>query len=467
MTIKLFSTLTRKKEEFVTIEPGKVRMYVCGPTVYNKAHVGHAMSALVFDVIRRYLEYRGYEVKHAMNFTDVDDKIINRAADLKMDPFALGQMYIDEFKTHLKDLNILPATINPLATHEMDQILSMVSALIEKGYAYEMDGDVYFRVKKDDDYGRLSGRKLDDMQSGSRIDVDDRKESPMDFALWKSVKPGEPYWESPWGHGRPGWHIECSAMSLHHLGEQIDIHGGGNDLIFPHHENEIAQTESVTGKEFAHYWVHNGMLQLSGEKMSKSLGNLVTIEEFLAQHSADVLRIMVLNSGYRNPLTFNDEVIGQAKKGLERLRSALKSAAGSASGLDAATKEQLNQQVEQTQSSFIQSMDDDFNSAGALGVLFELVRVINQARDSSASDAELKPGQEMIRSLCGVLGLQLQETETKGHDADAFIDLLLKLRTELRGQKLYEMGDSIRIRLADLNVVIEDTREGSTWHWQS
>ena len=467
MTVKLYNTLSRKKEEFDTIEPGKVRMYVCGPTVYNKAHVGHAMSALVFDVIRRYLEYRGFQVKHAMNFTDVDDKIIMRANDMGMDPFALGQQYIDEFRQHLEDLNILPATINPLATHEMSQIISMVSTLIEKGYAYSVDGDVYFRVLEDKDYGKLSGRKIEDMESGFRIDVDDRKESPFDFALWKSAKPGEPYWDSPWGQGRPGWHIECSAMSLHHLGEEIDIHGGGNDLIFPHHENEIAQSESVTGKPFARFWVHNGMLQLSGEKMSKSLGNLVTIEEFLENHSADVLRIMVLNSGYRNPLTFNDEVIGQAKKGLERLRSALKPAAASASGLDTGAKSQLDAQVEQTKEGFVQAMDDDFNSAGALGVLFEMVRVINQSRDNGATAAELQAAQETLQTLCGVLGLRLQEEESKSHDADAFIDMLVKLRSELRAQKMYAMGDQIRDDLAAQNVIIEDSREGSTWHWQS
>ena len=465
--IKLYNTLTRKKEEFTTVEPDKVRMYVCGPTVYNKAHVGHAMSALVFDVIRRYLEYRGYEVKHAMNFTDVDDKIIKRANEMNMDPFVLGHQYIDEFQEHLKDLNILPATINPLATEEMDNIISMVKTLEEKGYAYAAEGDVYFRVLKDEDYGKLSGRKIEDMESGFRIDVDDRKESPMDFALWKSVKPGEPSWESPWGNGRPGWHIECSAMSLNHLGEQIDIHGGGNDLIFPHHENEIAQTESVTGKTFATYWVHNGMLQLSGEKMSKSLGNLVTIEEFLEEHSADVLRMMVLNSGYRNPLTFNDEVMGQAKKALDRLRSALKPAAPGVAGLENALKTELDALVEKTNDGFIKVMDDDFNSAGALGILFDLVRVINQSRDAGATDAELSPAQETITKLTSVLGLTLQEGETKGHDADPFIDMLVTLRTDLRKEKLYAMGDQIRDQLAALNVVIEDSREGSTWHWQS
>ena len=326
MALQVYNTLTRKKEEFETIEPGKVRMYVCGPTVYDKAHVGHAMSALVFDVIRRYLEYRGYEVRHIMNFTDVDDKIILRAAKLGVDPFELAEGYIQQFAKHLEDLNILKATFNPRATGEMDNIIKLVQGLIDKGFAYETGGDVYFRVEKLTDYGKLSGRKLDDMRAGARIEVDDRKENPMDFALWKAAKPGEPAWDSPWGKGRPGWHIECSAMSSAHLGEQIDIHGGGNDLIFPHHENEIAQSEAFTGKPFARYWIHNGMLQLSGEKMSKSIGNLVTIEEFLSKHTADALRFMVLNSGYRSPLTFNDEVIGQAERALERLASGLKPA---------------------------------------------------------------------------------------------------------------------------------------------
>ncbi len=285
MALKIYNTLTRKKEDFVTLEPGKVRMYVCGPTVYNKAHIGHAMSAMVFDIIRRYLEFSGYEVIHAMNFTDVDDKIINRANQMNMDPFELAEGYIKDFRQNLSDLNILPATIQPRATQEIDQIIQMVQALVEKKTAYPMGGDVYFRVSQDEDYGKLSGRKNDEQQAGYRIDVDDRKETSMDFALWKGAKPGEPAWDSPWGKGRPGWHIECSAMNLHHLGEQIDIHGGGNDLIFPHHENEIAQTESLTGKPFAHYWIHNGMLQLGGEKMSKSLGNLVLIEDFLAQHA--------------------------------------------------------------------------------------------------------------------------------------------------------------------------------------
>jgi len=463
MTIQIYSTLSRTKEPFKTLEPQKVSMYVCGPTVYDKAHVGHAMSVLVFDIIRRYLEYSGYEVRHAMNYTDVDDKIILRANAENIDPFDLAERYIDQFKQHLEDLNILPATIYPRATHEIDQIIEMVKGLIEKGHAYEAKGDVYFFVSSDDDYGKLSGRKLEDMQSGFRINVDERKETPMDFALWKASKPGEPSWDSPWGPGRPGWHIECSAMSLHHLGEQIDIHGGGNDLIFPHHENEIAQTECFTGKSFARYWVHNGMLQLSGEKMSKSLGNLVSIEEFLNEYEPDVLRLMVLNSSYRSPLTFNDETIGHAVRALTRLRSALRPATGS----QLAMTTRLPVQIQATQSGFTEAMDDDFNTAGALGHLFDLVRSINQARDMGASEEDLASAQKILIEMTGILGLQLdKQPETEVGEADSFIDLLLDVRQELRAQKLWALSDQIRDQLAELGVIIEDSREGATWRWK-
>ncbi len=466
MTIKVYNTLTRKKDDFVTLQPGKVSMYVCGPTVYSKAHIGHAMSALVFDIIRRYLTYRGYDVRHVMNFTDVDDKIIIKAKEKNMDPFALGEMYIHEFEQHLKDFNILPATINPRATREMDQILTMIQGLINKGFAYPMEGDVYFRVNRDTSYGQLSGRKIEDMQSGSRIDVDDRKESPMDFALWKSAKPGEPAWDSPWGKGRPGWHIECSAMNLNHLGEQIDIHGGGNDLIFPHHENEIAQSESFTGKQFARYWIHNGMLQLSGEKMSKSIGNLVTIEDFLAHHPADALRMLVLNSGYRNPLSYSEDILDQAEKGIDRLRSALKPALPGAKGASAGSVDALAKQVEASKSAFVESMDDDFNSAGALAGLYELVRVINQTRADGGNDADLKAAQDTLLELTSVLGLTLQQ-EKKGDQAvDGFVDLLIEVRKEMRANKLWALSDRIRDRLAELGVVLEDSKEGSSWHWK-
>jgi cysteinyl-tRNA synthetase len=423
------------------------------------------MSALVFDVIHRYLMYRGYNVRSVMNYTDVDDKIINRANQMGMDPLRLAESYIDQFREHLEDLNILPATTYPRATEEIDKIIEMVAGLIERGHAYVVDGDVFFRVNSKEDYGKLSGRRLEELQAGVRIDVDERKENPMDFALWKSSKPGEPAWDSPWGPGRPGWHIECSAMNLHHLGEQIDIHGGGNDLIFPHHENEIAQTESLTGKPFARYWIHNGMLQLSGEKMSKSLGNLVTIDEFLSKHEGDVLRLMILNSSYRGPLTYNEEVVGQAERAMERLRSGLRPPLPGGTQPANEALVSLGAQMEATQQGFLESMDDDFNTAGALGHLFELVRSINQARDAGADAAGLTPAQDLLKTLAGVLGLRL-EREPDAGQAAPFIDLLIEIRRELRREKLWSLSDLVRDRLLELGVILEDSKDGTTWRWR-
>ncbi len=468
MTIRIYNTLTRKKEPFETLEPGVVRMYVCGPTVYDKAHVGHAMSTLVYDIMRRYLEYRGYRVIHVMNYTDVDDKIIQRANQLGKHPLALAGEYIREYEQHITALNVLPPTVSPRATGEIDRIIAMVKQLIDRGHAYAGDGDVYFRVTSKADYGKLSWRKLEEMQAGARVEVDERKEHPMDFVLWKSSKPGEPAWDSPWGPGRPGWHIECSAMNLHHLGEQIDIHGGGNDLIFPHHENEIAQTESLTGKPFARYWVHNGMLQFAGDKMSKSLGNFVTIEEFLQKHEADALRMLVLNAGYRNPLTFNDEVVAQAERSLERLRSALRPASAAiGSGADPEIIQALQAQMEATHQGFIAAMDDDFNTAGALGHLFDLVRAINQARDAGADDETLAPAQALLRELAEkVFGLRLTRPVESHTPAAPFIDLLVAVRNELRREKLWSLSDMIRDRLAELGVILEDGKGGTTWRFK-
>jgi cysteinyl-tRNA synthetase len=400
-----------------------------------------------------------------MNYTDVDDKIIVRANQLGVDPLRLAESYIDQFRQHLEDLNVLPATTYPRATEEIENIVEMVRGLIERGHAYVVDGDVFFRVNSKQDYGKLSGRRLDELQAGARIDVDERKENPMDFALWKSSKPGEPSWESPWGPGRPGWHIECSAMNLHHLGEQIDIHGGGNDLIFPHHENEIAQTESLTGKPFARYWIHNGMLQLSGEKMSKSLGNLVTIEEFLSRHEADVLRLMILNSSYRGPLSYNEEIVGQAERALERLRSGLRPPLPGVNQPGDEVIASLNAQMDAAQPRFQQAMDDDFNTAGALGHLFELVRSINQARDAGAGEEVLKPAQDLLRTLAGVLGLRLEREDAAGQAAP-FIDLLIEIRRELRQQKLWSLSDLVRDRLSELGVILEDSKEGTSWRWR-
>ena len=466
MPLKIHNTLTRKKTVFEPLEEGKVRMYVCGPTVYDSAHVGHAMSALVFDVIRRYLIFKGYDVHYVMNFTDVDDKIIARANRLGIAPIELAEKYIIEFAEDLDSLNIMPATDHPRATEEISQIIEMVARLLDDDIAYEVDGDVYFRVESANGYGKLSGRKLEDMNAGSRIRVDNRKENPMDFAVWKSAKPGEPAWDSPWGAGRPGWHIECSAMSLHHLGVQIDIHGGGNDLIFPHHENEIAQTEAITGKPFAQYWMHNGMLQIKGETMSKSTGNMVPIKTFIQDHPGDVMRLIVISSHYRSPLTFNDEVIEANERALDRLLSAKKPSLPEAKGAPKETLDALNQQEMKTRQGFLDNMDEDFNSAGAMGHIFDLVRMINQTRATGATDPELASAQQTFSQLTGVLGLQLLVKDQGETKADSFIELLLELLQELRNQKNYALSDWIRDELTDLGVSSTDTLGGSSWHWE-
>ncbi len=463
--IQLYNTLTRKKEEFQTLEPNIVKMYVCGVTVYNDAHVGHAMSALVFDIIRRYLEYRGYSVKQVMNYTDVDDKIINRAKQLGEDPLKLSQRYVEDYANDLKNLNVLPATAYPQVSKTIPLIIEFIQGLIQKEAAYAAsNGDVYFSVTSDDDYGKLSGRKLDDMQAGARIEVGEAKDHPMDFALWKAAKPGEISWDSPWGKGRPGWHIECSAMNLAELGEQIDIHGGGNDLIFPHHENEIAQTESYTGKQFARYWVHNGMLQLGGEKMSKSLGNMVSIKDFLKKRDADVMRMLVLMGYYRAPLIFNEETQDAAEKSLERLKSAFRSSSASAKGLSPDASAALDSRTETTKQSFIEAMDDDFNTPLALAALYELVKAINTARDQGAMDEQLKPAQSMLRELTGVLGLRLAEKKGSS-EQEAQVKALITERNEARKQKQWARSDQIRDQLKELGVTIEDSKDGTKWRW--
>jgi len=463
--LKIYNTLTRKTEEFQTLEPNLVKMYVCGVTVYNDAHVGHAMSALVFDIIRRYLEYRGYTVKHVMNYTDVDDKIINRAKQLKEDPLKLSQRYIQDYAKDLVSLNVLPATSNPQVSQTMPLIIKFIEGLIQKEAAYAAsNGDVYFSVTSDDDYGKLSGRKLDDMQAGARIEVEEAKTHPMDFALWKAAKEGEISWDSPWGKGRPGWHIECSAMNLAELGEQIDIHGGGNDLIFPHHENEIAQSESYTGKEFSRYWVHNGMLQLGGEKMSKSLGNIVSIKEFLSKREADVMRMLVLNGTYRAPLLFNDDTLDAAQKNVERLKSALRPASASASGLAAEAVSALASASESAKTNFLEAMDSDFNTAGAIAALFELSKFINTARDNGATSEQLKPAQTTFHELAAVLGLKLEEKQGSS-DQDAQVNALIAERNEARKQKQWALSDQIRDKLKELGVTIEDSKDGTKWRY--
>jgi cysteinyl-tRNA synthetase len=423
------------------------------------------MSSIVFDLIRRYLEYKGYEVKHVMNYTDVDDKVIRRANELNVDPVALAKGYIEEYDKHLEDLNVLPAHVNPRVSQEIDGIIELVKGLEESNFAYEVDGDVYFRVSSDHEYGKLSGRKVEDMRAGLRLEVDERKEEPADFALWKSAKEGEPAWKSPWGEGRPGWHIECSAMALRHLGIQIDIHGGGNDLVFPHHENEIAQTESLTGETFARYWVHNGMLQIGGEAMSKSVGNMVTIEEFLVEHESDVLRLMVLNASYRAPLTFTDKVIDQATSGMNRLRGALRPANQDDNREDEIIEE-LIALAEQSQKVFEHSMDNDFNTSGALSSLFDLVRNINQARDSGATESELSPAQETLKKLAGILGLRLSKKQLQSQDVVPFVELLITIRKDLREAKEWALADRVRDGLADIGIIIEDGKAGTTWRFE-
>jgi cysteinyl-tRNA synthetase len=467
MTIQIYNSLSRSVEPLETIEPGVVRMYVCGVTPYDDAHVGHAMSAIVFDVIRRYLEYRGYRVQHVVNFTDVDDKVIARAEAVGRDPLQMSSQYADDFLAQLAALNVQPATDYPRVTGTMPEIIAFIQGLIDKSHAYAAEGDVYFRVASDTDYGKLSGRSLDEMLSGTRFEVDPRKESPADFALWKAAKPGEPSWPSPWGAGRPGWHIECSAMSMKHLGRQIDIHGGGNDLVFPHHENEIAQSESLTDEPFARYWVHNGMLQLVNpetrqvEKMSKSLGNVVTIAKFLAEYDADVFRLIVLGSYYRSPLTYNSEIAADNARKLERLRGALLPATGST--VEGAPAEELAQADEQAQARFGEAMDNDFNTAGALAVLFELVRAINSARDSGVGGATFESAQATFRELAAVLGLRLDSQRKQSQDIAPFVELLIETRMALRKVKQFELADTIRKRLTDLGVTLEDGPQGTRW----
>jgi len=466
MTLQLYNTLTRKKEEFQTVEPGKVRMYVCGPTVYADAHIGHAMAAIVFDMIRRYLIYRGYEVRYVTNFTDVDDKIIRRANERGQDPIALATHYANEYLRHLGDLNVMPADVYPKVSETMAEIIEMVESLGASGYAYPLDGDVYFRVTKDTDYGKLSRRSLDEALSGTRVEEDLRKEHPGDFALWKAAKAGEPAWESPWGPGRPGWHIECSAMSLRHLGEEIDIHGGGNDLIFPHHENEIAQTESFTGKSFARYWMHNGMLQLAGEKMSKSLGNLITIDAFLNKHSSDELRLVIFSGHYRKPVVYNDETLANAKRVLDRLFTGLRPSKGNKSTGEEVDK--LIAATENARAGFIEAMDDDFNTSSAMAAIFELVRAINSARDGGVTGPFYEAAQQTLRELTGVLGLTLHEEVIEpsgGGDVKPFVDLLVAIRSDLREAKQWAIADKLRNGLKDLGIIIEDTPEGPQWRF--
>ena len=448
--MKLYNTLTGKKEDFAA-GPGPVKMYVCGITPYDKSHLGHAMSYIIFDMVRRYLEYCGHEVRHVQNYTDIDDRIIARANHLGIPTKQLAEQLIDEYAAEMAGLNILPAHVYPRATEEIPTMIEIISRLVEKGFAYAAAGDVYFRVTAKKDYGKLSHRSVDSMMAGARVELGEHKEHPADFALWKGAKPGEPSWESPWGPGRPGWHIECTAMSTKYLGETLDIHGGGIDLIFPHHENEIAQSEAYTGTEpFVRYWLHNGWLYLGEEKMSKSLGNIIPIADALPKYGSDGCRLFVLGSHYRSPLTYSEDGLDASKRAAERLRLAV---APAPAGKGTPVNPQPFRQR------FIDSMEDDLNAAQAVGALFDLARDINRGRDEGRPVEE---AQATLRELGGVLGLTLAEEET-GIAARPFIDLLVKVRDELRAAKLYELSDSVRARLAELGVALEDSAEGTRW----
>lgn len=464
MALTLYNTLSRQKEEFVPRDPNQVAMYVCGPNLYGPAHIGHALSFITFDTLKRYLKFRGFSVKHVQNFTDIEDRIIETARAQNTTIQALAEKYIARFLSEMDSLNIQRADAYPRATEAIPTIIKMTQGLIDKGMAYELDGDVYFRVRADEDYGKLSHRSLDEMEAGARVSVDERKNDPMDFALWKSSKPGEPAWDSPWGPGRPGWHIECSAMNLEQHGPQIDLHGGGQDVLFPHHENEIAQSESYTGKQFSRYWVHNALLHLPGqEKMTRHLGGLVYIPDALSRHSSDAIRAFILGTHYRSPLPWTEEGVDAAERGLERLRAAVKDAVPPVSP-DGASAGTLNQSASEARKKFIAAMDDDLNTAGALGTLYDLAREINRARGEGATAQDLAPAQATLCTLAGVLGLTLQEPKRAVSDEDAeTINTLVAERNALRAAKKYADADKVRAQLAEMGVEITDSAQGTTW----
>jgi cysteinyl-tRNA synthetase len=463
MALKITNTLTGRKEGFEPLEPGRVRMYVCGPTVYSEAHIGHAMSAIIFDVIRRYLEYAGHEVTFVQNFTDIDDKIIQRAATLGIPPEELAERLIRDWLTETAALNIKPASIYPRATQEIDVIQEIIQGLINSGHAYAADGDVFYRVLSFPGYGKLSKRQIEEMLAGARVEVDPRKEHPMDFVLWKAAKPGEPAWESPWGPGRPGWHIECSAMIIHHLGNAIDIHGGGSDLIFPHHENEIAQSEAFLGQApWVRYWIHNGLLQLGDEKMSKSLGNLISIRELLERGGGEIFRFLVLSSHYRNPLTFTDESFEGAKRGLARLQGAVRGFQPGAAPTQP-PDHPLAEAAEAARQGFHHAMEDDFNTPVALAQLFDLAREINREEAAGTAPETVAYAQSVLKELAGVLGLTLREPERADEAIEPFVELLIAVRRDLRDRKQWDLADQIRSRLTELGIALEDTAQGTTW----
>ena len=463
--MKVYNTLTRKKEELVPITQGEIKMYACGPTVYNYIHIGNARPLCIFDILRRYLEYRGYKVTFVQNFTDIDDKIIRRANEEHVDFSEISERYIKEFWTDADGLNVRHATVNPKATENIDAIIHIISTLIEKGYAYEAQGDVYFSTEKFKDYGKLSHQPLEDLEAGARIMVGEVKREPMDFAVWKAAKPGEPAWDSPWGKGRPGWHIECSAMNWRYLGDTIDMHCGGQDLIFPHHENEIAQSECFTGKPFAHYWMHNGYINVDNVKMSKSLGNFFTVRDVAEKYGYEPIRYLLISAQYRSPINYSTDIIEQCISALNRLYTCrdsldfeLKNASDAEHDGDRAIIDGFGKYREQ----FIDAMDDDLNTADAIASIFELVRDINtNVVGKTPSKALVEGAISVFDELTGVLGLVYnRKTET----LDSDIEALIEARTNARKEKNWAEADRIRDQLKEMGIVLEDTARGVKWH---
>lgn len=459
--MRIYNTLTRSKEEFVPLKRGEVTMYSCGPTVYNYFHIGNARPFIIFDVLRRYLEYRGYKVSFVQNFTDVDDKMIKKANEERTDIFHIADRYIKEYYTDAKGLGIKDPTHAPKATENMDVIIEMVQKLIDKGYAYEVDGDVYFSASEFDGYGKLSGHNVEDLEAGARVSVDERKRNPVDFALWKAQKPGEPAWESPWGMGRPGWHIECSAMANRFLGETIDIHSGGQDLIFPHHENEIAQSEAVNGEPFARYWMHNGFININNEKMAKSTGNFFTVRDVSERFDYKVIRFFMLSAHYRSPINFSDTMLEQAQSGLNRIyecRSNLSFLLSNAE--ESPLDEDLIASLAVYNQKFKDAMDDDLNTADALAAIFELVREINTVITATSGTGKqtIAEAIDLLNELTGVLGIMEEQEEEVPHDLE--IEKLVNERQQARAEKNFKRADEIRDKLKEMGIELQDTPQG-------
>ncbi len=465
--MKIYNTMTRQKEEFVPIREGKVGIYVCGPTVYDYIHIGNARPMIVFDTLRRYLTYKGYEVNYVSNFTDVDDKIIKRANEEGVDASVISERYIKEVKKDMKDMNVQEATTHPKATEEIPDMIAMVETLIQKGYAYEVNGTVYFRTRQFQEYGKLSHKNLDDLRSGNRslkVSGEDEKEDSLDFVLWKPKKEGEPFWDSPWGEGRPGWHLECSCMSKKYIGDVIDIHAGGEDLIFPHHENEIAQSEAANGTEFARYWMHNAFLKINNEKMSKSLGNFFTVREIGEKYPLQVIRFFMLSAHYRSPLNFSDDLVEAAKNGLDRILTAYEKVsdmADKAAEQELSAEEQENsKKIDALKEKYEAAMDDDLNTADAISVIFELVKLSNTTVSETSSKQYCQKLVTVIRQLCDILGIEVTREQQL---LDTDIERLIEERQQARKNRDFARADEIRNQLLEQGIALEDTREGVKW----